>query len=102
MVERPPTGGIFSGLKAENVAVGLVAAHAGAPDLALGAVFGGGMFVVCVALGLGAVLFPPRVHLPAGVLVDFALTPVMAGGRPDMSAGNLVGTVFTSCSSTSA
>jgi len=71
--------GIFSGLEAENVAVGLVAAHAGAPDLALGAVFGGGVFIVCVALGLGAVLFPLRVRLPPGVLAAFALTPLMAG-----------------------
>jgi len=71
--------GIFSGLEAENVAVGLVAAHGGVPDLALGTVFGGGVFIVCVALGLGAVLFPLRVRLPAGVLAAFAVTPVLAG-----------------------
>ncbi len=71
--------GIFSGLEAENVAVGLVAAHRGVPDLALGTVFGGGVFIVCVALGLGAVLFPLRVQLPKGVLVGFAVTPVLAG-----------------------
>ena len=71
--------GIFSGLEAENVAVGLVAAHGGVPDLALGTVFGGGTFIVCVALGLGAVLFPLRVRLPAGVLAAFAVSPVLAG-----------------------
>lgn len=71
--------GIFSGLEAENVAVGLVAAHGGVPDLALGTVFGGGVFIVCVALGLGAVLFPLRVRLPTGVLVSFAITPVLSG-----------------------
>ncbi|HYW27307.1 MAG TPA: hypothetical protein VE953_24260 [Terriglobales bacterium] len=71
--------GIFSGLEAENIAVGLVAARGGVPDLALGTVFGGGIFVVCVALGFGAVLFPLRVHLPAGVLLVFAVTPVLAG-----------------------
>jgi cation:H+ antiporter len=71
--------GIFSGLEAENVAVGLVAAHGGVPDLALGTVFGGAAFIVCVALGLGAVLFPLRVQLPRGVLVTFAVTPVLAG-----------------------
>src|SRR5262245_35577701 len=71
--------GIFSGLEAENVAVGLVAAHGGVPDLALGTVFGGGVFIVCIALGLGAVLVPLRVRLPAGVLVGFAVTPVLAG-----------------------
>jgi cation:H+ antiporter len=71
--------GIFSGLEAENVAVGLVAAHGGVPDLALGTVFGGGVFIVCVALGLGALLFPLRVRLPAGVLAVFAVTPLLAG-----------------------
>jgi cation:H+ antiporter len=71
--------GIFSGLEAENVAVGLVAARGGVPDLALGTVFGGGAFIVCVALGLGAVLFPLRVQLPRGVLLIFAVAPVLAG-----------------------
>jgi cation:H+ antiporter len=71
--------GIFSGLEAENVAVGLVAAHGGVPDLALGTVFGGGIFIVCVALGLGALLFPLRVELPGGVLAVFAVSPVLAG-----------------------
>jgi hypothetical protein len=52
--------GIFSGLEAENVAVGVVAAHAQHSEIALGTVFGGGSFIVCVALGLGAVLFPLR------------------------------------------
>lgn len=71
--------GVFSGLEAENVAVGVVAAHGGVPDLALGTVFGGGIFIVCVALGLGAVLFPLRVQLPPGVLAVFAAAPVLAG-----------------------
>jgi cation:H+ antiporter len=71
--------GIFSGLEAENVAVGLVAAHGGVPDVALGTVFGGAVFIVCVALGLGAVLFPLQVRLPAGVLAALAVTPVLAG-----------------------
>jgi cation:H+ antiporter len=71
--------GIFSGLEAENVAVGLVAAHGGVPELALGTVFGGGIFIVCIALGLGAVLFPLRVRLPGGVVVSLAIAPVLAG-----------------------
>ena len=71
--------GIFSGLEAENVAVGLAAAHGGVPDLALGTVFGGAVFIVCVALGLGAVIAPLRVRLPAGVLVGLAAAPVLAG-----------------------
>ncbi|PZR65948.1 MAG: hypothetical protein DLM66_14375 [Candidatus Dormiibacter spiritus] len=71
--------GIFSGLEAENVAVGVVAAHADAADIALGTVFGGGIFVACVALGLGAVLFPLRVDLPRGVVLVLAASPLVAG-----------------------
>jgi cation:H+ antiporter len=71
--------GIFSGLEAENIAVGLVAAHRSASDLALGTVFGGGVFIVCVALGLGAVLVPLRVQLPPGILVGFTVVPLLAG-----------------------
>jgi cation:H+ antiporter len=71
--------GIFSGLEAENVAVGVVAARSHHTEIALGTVFGGGSFIVCVALGLGAVLFPLRVRLPRGVLVMFAATPALAG-----------------------
>src|SRR5690348_5137479 len=69
--------GIFSGLEAENVAVGVVAARDQHFELALGTVFGGGTFIVCVALGLGAVLFPLRVRVPRGVLLMFAGTPVL-------------------------
>ena len=36
-------------------------------------------FIVCVALGLGAVLFPLHVNVPRGVLLMFAATPVLAG-----------------------
>lgn len=71
--------GIFSGLEAENVAVGVVAARSGHAEIALGTVFGGGSFVVCVALGLAAVLFPLRVSMPRGILATFAATPVLAG-----------------------
>lgn len=42
-------------------------------------VFGGGAFIVCVALGLGAVLIPLRIQLPRGVLVGLAAPPVLAG-----------------------
>src|ERR1051326_996653 len=71
--------GIFSGLEAENGAVGLAAAHGGLPDLALGTVFGGGVFIVCVALGLGALLFPLRVRMPGRVLLVMAAAPGLAG-----------------------
>ena len=71
--------GVFSGLEAENVAVGVVAARGQHAEIALGTVFGGGSFLACVALGLGAVLFPLRVRLPRGVLLLLAAAPVLAG-----------------------
>jgi len=55
---------ILSGFEAENVAVGLAAARREAAELALGTVFGGAIFLVCVALGLGTLLYPLRVTLP--------------------------------------
>jgi cation:H+ antiporter len=71
--------GVFSGLEAENVAVGVVAARGGHSEIALGTVFGGGTFVICVALGLGAVLFPLKVALPRPILLLLAAAPVLAG-----------------------
>jgi cation:H+ antiporter len=70
---------VLSGLEAENVAVGLAAGSRGAAEVALGTVFGGGIFLVCVALGLGAMIVPLRVRLPRAVLLAFAITPVLAG-----------------------
>lgn len=72
-------GAVLSGLEAENLAVGLAAGRQQASALALGSVFGGAIFLICVALGLGAVLFPLEVHLPRGVLLIFAASPVLAG-----------------------
>lgn len=70
---------VLSGMEAENVAVGLAAGSRGAADVALGTVFGGSIFVVCVALGAGAMIVPLRVQVPRGVLALFALTPLLAG-----------------------
>jgi cation:H+ antiporter len=70
---------ILSGFEAENVAVGLAAARRGAWEVALGTVFGGAIFLVCVALGLGAVLYPLRVRLPRGFLVLMAACPPAVG-----------------------
>ena len=70
---------ILSGFEAENVAVGLAAARKGAEEVALGTVFGGAIFLVCVALGLGAVLYPLRVRLPRGFLVLMATCPLLVG-----------------------
>ncbi|MBA4115699.1 MAG: hypothetical protein H0X71_04535 [Rubrobacter sp.] len=70
---------VLSGFEAENVAVGLAAARRGASELALGTVFGGTIFLVRGALGLGAMLYPLRVNLPRGFLVLLASCPVVAG-----------------------
>jgi cation:H+ antiporter len=72
-------GAVLSGFEAENVAVGLAAGGNGAASVALGTVFGGAIFLVCVALGLGALLFPLEVRLPRGFLVVFAASPILAG-----------------------
>ena len=70
---------VLSGMEVENIAVGLAAGSRGASDVALGTVFGGSIFVVCVALGAGAMIVPLRVRLPRTVLLLFAATPVLAG-----------------------
>lgn len=72
-------GAVLSGFEAENVAVGLAAAFRGGAPIALGTVFGGATFLVCVALGLGATLYPMRVRLPTGFLVVMALAPLISG-----------------------
>ncbi|HZS13957.1 MAG TPA: hypothetical protein VFC09_05110 [Candidatus Dormibacteraeota bacterium] len=70
---------VLGGMEAENVAVGLAAGSRGAAEVALGTVFGGSIVLVCAALGLGALIAPLRVRLPRGVLVTFAVAPVLAG-----------------------
>ena len=83
---------VLSGFEAENVAVGLVAARREAAELALGTVFGGAIFLVCVALGLGTLLYPLRVTLPRGFLFLMAICPLLVGagligGRTSRPAG---------------
>ena len=79
---RLPTfaiGALLSGFEAENIAVGVAAGASNAADVAMGTVFGGATFLVCVALGVGGVLYPLEVRLPRGALVAFAAAPVLAG-----------------------
>jgi cation:H+ antiporter len=70
---------VLSGLEAENVAVGLAAGSRGAADVALGTAFGGAIFLLCAALGLGAVIAPLRVRLPRGVVLLLPAAAVAAG-----------------------
>ncbi len=70
---------ILSGMEAENTAVGLASGGSGFSELALGAVFGGAIFLVCMAVGLGALLYPLRVRLPRSILLIVLATPLLAG-----------------------
>jgi cation:H+ antiporter len=68
-------GALLSGLEAENIAVGVAASRDGAAEIAFGSVFGGATFLVCVALGLGAIIAPLEVRLPHTFLfLAFAAT----------------------------
>ncbi len=72
-------GAVLSGFEAENVAVGLAAALGGGAPIALGTVFGGATFLVCGALGLGALVYPLRVRLPSGFLAVLGVAPLLPG-----------------------
>jgi cation:H+ antiporter len=72
-------GALLSGLEAENIAVGVVAGHARVSALALGSVFGGATFLVCVALGLGGVIAPLEVRLPRSFLLLGGAAPLVIG-----------------------
>lgn len=94
LLRAPPfvIAAVFSGLEAENIAVGVVAGRRHHAEIALGTVLGGSIFMICVALGLGAVLFPLKVTLPRGVLLLLAASPLLAalalmGGTTGRPAG---------------
>ena len=70
---------VLSGLEAENVAVGLAAGGRGAAAVALGTAFGGAIFLLCAALGLGALIAPLHVRLPRGVVGLLPVAAVIAG-----------------------
>ena len=70
---------VLSGLEAENVADGLAAGGRGDSDVALGTAFGGAIFVLCIALGVGALIAPLRVHLPRGVVLLVPAAALLAG-----------------------
>src|SRR5258708_33058450 len=94
---------VLSGFEAENIAVGLAAGSNGSgsipfaaifdhpifqvsgqtmhygSDVALGTVFGGAIFLVCVALGLGALMFPLEVRLTRGFLILISAIPLLGG-----------------------
>ena len=70
---------LLSGLEAENIAVGLAAGHAGLAEVALGTAYGGAIFMLTVALGLGVLVAPLKVQLPAPVPWLLPAAAVLAG-----------------------
>lgn len=70
---------ILSGLEAENIAVGLAAGQRGTAYIALGTAFGGATFLLCIALGAGALIAPLRVHLPRGIVLLLPAAATLAG-----------------------
>ncbi len=57
---------ILSGLEAENIAVGLASPGGrGQSEIAPGTVFGGATFLLCIALGEGALFAPAPCPSPA-------------------------------------
>ncbi len=72
-------GAVLYGLEVENIAVGLSAGAGHVAPIALGTVYGGAIFLIGIALGLGAVIAPLEARLPRGFLILFAATPVIAG-----------------------
>ena len=72
-------GALLSGFEVENVAVGIAAGLDRADEIALGSVFGGAIFLVCAALGAGALIAPLRVRLPRSFVLLLVAAPLAAG-----------------------
>ncbi len=70
---------ILSGLEAENIAVGLAAGARGSSYIALGTAFGGATFLLCIALGLGALIAPLTVRVPRGIIALLPIAAISAG-----------------------
>ena len=70
---------LLSGLEAENIAVGLAAGHAKLAEVALGTAYGGAIFMLTVALGLGVLVAPLTMQLPAPVPWLLPGAAVLAG-----------------------
>jgi cation:H+ antiporter len=70
---------VLSGLEAENIAVGLAAGARSDADVALGTAYGGAVFALSFALGLGAIIAPLRVTVPKRILILLPASAVVAG-----------------------
>lgn len=73
-------GALLAGFRAGHIAVGLAAANALAAPIALGAIVGGAIYLVCVPLGLRAWRAPrASVRVPGAYAALFAAAPLLAG-----------------------
>lgn len=69
---------VLAGVDLENAILGIVAAGAALPDLALGTIFGEAIFVLAVAVGLAGVTVPFQTTVPTHYLALTLLVPVPA------------------------
>lgn len=81
---------VLAGVDLENAVLGVTAAFADLPDLALGTVFGESLFVLTVAVGLAGLLAPFRMDVPRAYLLVLVLAPVPAFA---LSLGGTIGTL---------
>lgn len=74
-------GALLAGFRAGHIAVGLAAANALAAPIALGAIIGGAIFLLCVPLGLRALRASPRAggRVPGVCVAACAGAPLAAG-----------------------
>lgn len=70
-------GVVVSGLEPENLVTGMVAAHRGLPQVALGTVIGAAIFMLTAGLGVALLLVPMEIRIPraGGVAVAASLLP---------------------------
>ncbi len=92
-------GALLSGFEVENVGVGIAAGLDHADEIALGSVFGGAIFLVCVALGLGVIIAPLQVRLPRTFIALIVAAPLaaglgIAGSRTEPLAGMVLLALF--------
>lgn len=83
---------VLAGIDLENAVLGVTAAVAELPGLAIGTVFGESLFVLTVAVGLAGLVVPFRMDVPRIYLVLLVLAPVPAfalslGGEIDFLGG---------------
>lgn len=68
---------VLAGTDVENAILGLAAAFDRLSDLALGTVFGEGLFVLCAAVGLAGVLTPFETEVPRSYLLLTTVSPAL-------------------------